>query len=297
VTAIDRDGAGLWRVLTPSGAVGGRVVVNAAGAAAGAVSAMAGGEPFRVWPRKGQYVVLDREFGRRLRSIVFSTQLPDTKGVNVVPTTHGSCLLGPTASDIENPADRATDPETIAGLLSRAGRLVPAAATAAPIKLFAANRPASDERVRLRLDRQVDGLLHATNRSTGVSTAPAAADLALDLLRGVGLHADERTDAITALPPVPRLRTDPDPERLTAIDPAYGQVVCVCEHVSAAEIAAELRDPLGARSMDALRKRTGAAYGRCQGSICMAGLTFLCAMATGDGPADVRLTATGTVGP
>lgn len=296
VTAVDRDDSERWRVQTPSGAVSGRFLVNAAGAAAGDVSAMAGGEPFRVWPRKGQYVVLDREFGRRLRSIVFSTHLPDTKGVNVVPTTHGSCLLGPTATDITDPFDRATDAETIAGLLARAYRLVPAAATAAPIKVFAANRPASEERVRLRLDGHAESLLHATNRSTGVSTAPAAADLALELLRGAGLQADERSAAITALPSVPRLRTDPDPERLTAIDPAYGQVVCACEHVSAAEIAAELRDPVGARSVDALRKRTGASYGRCQGSICLAGLTFLCAMATGDGPADARLTATGRVG-
>jgi glycerol-3-phosphate dehydrogenase len=257
---------------------------------------MAGGESFRMWPRRGQYVVLDREFGSRLRSIVFSTHLPDTKGVNVVPTTHGSCLLGPTATDHEDPSDRGTDAETIGGLLARAHGLVPAAATAAPIKVVAANRPAGEERLRLRLDARADTLLHATNRSTGVSTAPAAADLALDLLRDAGLKAGERSGAITALPAVARLRTDPDPERLTAIDPAYGQVVCACEHVSAAEIAAELRDPVGARSVDALRKRTGASYGRCQGSTCMAGLTFMCAMATGHGPADARLTATGSVG-
>jgi glycerol-3-phosphate dehydrogenase len=227
---------------------------------------------------------------------VFSTHLPDTKGVNVVPTTHGSCLLGPTATDIADPADRATDRGTLAGLLARASRLVPAAATAAPIKVFAANRPASEERVRLRMDARIDTLLHATNRSTGVSSAPAAAELALELLRSAGLHAAERTRAVSALPAVPRLRTDPHPERLTAIDPGYGQVVCACEHVSAAEIAAELRDPIGARSVDALRKRTGAGYGRCQGSICMAGLTFLCAMACGTGPADTHLTAAGMVG-
>jgi glycerol-3-phosphate dehydrogenase len=295
VTGLHRDDRGIWRARTPAGVVSGRFVVNAAGVAAGEVSAMAGGEPFRVWPRKGQYVVLDREFASRLRSIVFSTHLPDTKGVNVVPTTHGSCLLGPTATDHDDPSDRATDADTVSGLLARAHRLVPAAAAAAPIKVFAANRPASEETMRLRLDARVDTLLHATNRSTGVSTAPAAADVALDLLRGAGLDAGERAAAVTALPSVPRLRTDPEPERLTAIDPAYGQVVCACEHVSAAEIAAELRDPVGARSVDALRKRTGASYGRCQGSICMAGLTFMCAMAAGDGPADARLTATGTV--
>jgi glycerol-3-phosphate dehydrogenase len=295
VTALARDGA-LTRVVTPDATLRARFVVNAAGLAAGRVSRMLGGEPLDVWPRKGQYAVLDREFGQRLRSIVFSVHLPDTKGVNVVPTTHGTCLLGPTAHDHDDPGDRATDGETIAGLQASAARLVPAAAGAAAIKVFAANRPASDEPCRLRLDNRVGTLLHATNRSTGVSTAPAVAELALELLRGAGLDTADRSDAVRALPAVPQLRTAPEPERLAAADPGYGQVVCACEHVSAAEIAAALSGPLAARSVDALRKRTGAGYGRCQGSICLAGLTFLCAMANGDGPADARLTAAGTVG-
>ena len=72
-----------------------RFVVNAAGLGAGRISALAGGEPIATWPRKGQYVVLDRSFGERLSKIVFCTHLPDTKGINVVPTVHGSALLGP----------------------------------------------------------------------------------------------------------------------------------------------------------------------------------------------------------
>jgi len=185
------------------------------------VSRLAGGERLHVWPRKGQFVVLDREFGQRLQSIVFSTHLPDTKGVNVVPTTHGTCLLGPTALDHEAPDDRATDADTVADLRASAARLVPSAGRAAAIKVFAANRPASEERVRLRMDARVGTLLHATNRSTGVSTAPAAAEQAIELLRGAGLKADERSDAPRLLPAVPRLRTAQDPGRLMDIDPAY----------------------------------------------------------------------------
>jgi glycerol-3-phosphate dehydrogenase len=296
VTALHREAGGRTRLVTPHGELRARFVVNAAGAAAGAVSALAGGEPYAVWPRKGQYVLLDREFGRRLRSIVFATPLADTKGVNVVPTTHGACLLGPTAADHDDARDAATDADTLAAVRASAARLVPASAAAAPIKVFAANRPASDERLRLRLDPRVNWLLHATNRSTGVSVAPAAAERALALLREAGLDAPDRDGAVRALPAVPRLRTARDPERLTALDPAYGQVVCACEQVSAAELAAALRGPVGARSVDAVRKRTGATYGRCQGAMCLAGVTFLCAMASGDGPAGARLTAAGSVG-
>ena len=249
-----------------------------------------------MWPRKGEYLLVDREVGRRLRTIVFGTPLPDTKGVNVVPTTHGSLLLGPTADDHEAEDDRATDAATLDGVFASAQRLVPSLRREHVIKAYAANRPASEERFRLRLDARVPNLLHATDRSAGVSISPAIGGHALELLRAAGLDAEDRPDAVDALPAVPRLRTDPHPERLTALDPQYGQVVCACEQVSAAEIAAALAGPLAARSVEGVRKRTGATYGRCQGAICLAGVSFLCAMATGTGPADVALTERGALG-
>lgn len=98
------------------------------------------------------------------------------------------------------------------------------------------------------------------------------------------------------MPAVARLRTAPDPAVLTSTDPLYGQVVCLCEQVSAAEISAALAGPVAATSVDGVRKRTGASYGRCQGSLCLAGISFLTAMATGAGPASVRQTARGTIG-
>lgn len=289
-------GAGGSIVRTDRATLSARFVVNAAGVGAAAISALAGGEPLESFPRKGQYVVLDRSFGSRLSHIVFSTHTPTTKGSNVVPTTHGSVLLGPTAQDLHDPDDRSTDAQTIDWIVSNAARLVPATADARRVKTFAANRPAGDEAHRLRIDRVVANLLHVTDRSAGVSISPAAAELALGLLRKAGLDATENPRATDRLPVVRRLRTDPVPDTLLATDPLYGQVVCVCEHVSAAEIRQALTGPVPACSVDGVRKRTGAGYGLCQGSLCMAGVSFLTAMSTGTGPADVRQTARGTVG-
>ena len=102
-----------------------RFVVNAAGVHAGRIAQMADGEELRCWPRKGQYAVIDRLFAERLSKIVFCTHSPDTKGINVVPTTHGSALLGPTVLDIDDPEDRSTDRDTVAALVASARRLVP----------------------------------------------------------------------------------------------------------------------------------------------------------------------------
>ena len=119
-----------------------------------------------------------------LRHIVFATPLPDTKGIHVVPTTNGTALLGPSAEDNDRPTDKETDGPTLAYIYERARRMVPSVSLDYAIKTFAAIRPASDERIRVRVDAQVPNLVHAANRSTGVSSSLGIADMVLDLLNG-----------------------------------------------------------------------------------------------------------------
>lgn len=296
VIDFERSGGKVIGVRTPHGVVGARFVVNAAGLGLGTISELAGGESFRLWPRKGEYWLLDRQFGSQLRHIVFATPLPDTKGIHVVPTTNGTALLGPSAEDNDRPTDKETDGPTLAYIYERARRMVPSVSLDYAIKTFAAIRPASDERIRVRVDAQVPNLVHAANRSTGVSSSLGTADMVLDLLNSAGLDATDREDARDRVPAVPRLRDAADPEALPAIDPRYGQVVCVCEQVSAAEIAAALEGPLPARSIDAVQKRTRATGGRCQGAVCMAGVAFMCSIATGLPPGEVQMVSGGRFG-
>jgi len=296
VSRVEREDAGKMTVFTPKGRYRGRFIVNAAGVWAGDVSRLVGGEDFQSRPRKGQYVILDRIFGSQLPAIVFCTHMPTGKGTNVVPTTHGSALLGPTSQDLEDPFDKSTSASSDHELLDAAARLVPAVRDAYVIKRFAANRPDGDEQHRLRIDARVPSLLHVTDRSSGVSTSPAAGEHALQLLRAAGLDCADRPDAVKALPNVESLRTASDLPSLVAKSPLHGQVVCACEHVSAAEIDAALSGPVPASSIDGVRKRTGAGYGRCQGSLCLAGVAFMTALGTGTGPANVRQTVSGTVG-
>lgn len=296
VTSVERQGDH-FAVGTSARRMRARFIVNAAGLGAARISEMARGETFTSWPRRGQWLVLDRAFGSQLSKIVFSTATAKTKGVNVMPTTNGSALLGATAYDAEEGDDaRATDQETLDSIRAQAAALVPSSADAYVMKAFAGNRPASDERHRVRLDAQMPGLLHVHSRSAGISLSPAAAELALTLLRDAGLDVTDRADATMELPRVARLRTTSDPGSLVAKDPRYGQIVCACEQVSAAEIDAALNCPVPATSIDGVRKRTGAAYGRCQGSLCTAGIGFMTAMRHSQGPADLRQTAAGSVG-
>ena len=280
VERIDCEGERITRVIAGGTSLAAGFVVNAAGVEADTVSALAGGEEFRCWPRQGQYWLLDRELGGRFRKVVGGVPTEHTRGIYCVPTTNRSLLLGPTADDRSDRADRAVDRDTPDHVFEQAHRLVPAVERRYAIKTFAANRPASDTTYRIEPDRNRANLVHAAGiRSTGVSGSPAIAEHVHGLLAAAGAPVqDERVGAETALEPLPRLLGHPEPERLYARDPGYGQVVCACEQVTAAEIAAAFRMALPPSSVDALRKRTRATGGRCQGAVCLAGVSFLCSV-------------------
>ena len=59
-------------------------------------------------------------------------------------------------------------------------------------------------------------------------------------------------------------------ERQEAVrrDPLYGNIVCRCETVTEAEIVRAIRRPVGARTIDGVKRRCRAGMGRCQGGFC-----------------------------
>ncbi len=289
VTGFAREGDRVTLVETTRGPLGARFVVNAAGVEADRVSELAGGEPLTGWPRLGQAWLLDRDLGRQFSKIVGGIPDEVTRGVYVTPTTNRSVLVGPTAVNHEDRDDRRTDAETLGWIMERGRRLVPSIAPERAIKVFAANRPAGDPVYRVERDEHVTNLVQAAAiRSTGVSSSPALAELVRDLLAEAGAPVnDDRRDAVRALEPLPRLLGHARPEELVALDPRYGQVICACEQVTAAEIAAAFAMRVAPRTLDAVRKRTRATGGRCQGAYCMAGVSFLCSAYGGLRPEEV----------
>ena len=50
--------------------------------------------------------------------------------------------------------------------------------------------------------------------------------------------------------------------------PAYGNIICRCEMVTEGEIMDAINRPLGAKSLDGVKRRTRAGMGRCQAGFC-----------------------------
>ena len=86
----------------------------------------------------------------------------------------------------------------------------------------------------------------------------------------------------------------PDPKRSDFITahPAYGRLFCRCRQVSEGEIREAIRR--GARTVDAVKRRTGAGTGRCQGAYCMLRILRLISEETGQPISEIRKEGPGT---
>jgi glycerol-3-phosphate dehydrogenase len=278
-------------VDTPTGTYRADFVVNATGLEGQTVSNLAAAESPRVWPRKGQFLVVDREFAKDVTKILVPIPNEHTRGVLAIPTTNGGLLIGPTAEDIEDHNDKTTDEETLTRVLATVQTILPSLQRQHVIKTFAGLRPASDPAgYQVCTSKSVPNLVQALGiRSTGISSSPAVAEVIVGLLADLGLNLKPARDATDELTAPDRL-IDCDDARVLSERRSDQQrlIVCACEHVSAAEIQDALARRVPPTSIDAVRKRTRATGGRCQGAFCAVGVGFMLSVATGQQPWQVE---------
>ena len=107
-------------------------------------------------------------------------------------------------------------------------------------------------------------------RSTGLTLSASMGVYVADLMRELGYQMVPKEHFKKTRKGIVRFNelSDEEKEALIAKDSAYGRVVCRCETVTEGEILDAIHRPLGARSMDAVKRRVRAGMGRCQGGFC-----------------------------
>ena len=206
-----------------------------------------------------------------------------SKGILVIPTVEGTCMVGPTAVEIEDKEDLATSQSNLEIVFAAARRLVPSLSERDIITSFAGLRPTlAGGDFRIESSGMVPALVQVAGlQSPGLTASPAVAEHVKDLLKKAGLTLEEKPDWNPCLPEVPRIRelTPLQVDEFTRRDPAYGEVVCRCEGVSEAEIVAAVRR--GHRTLDGIKFYTRAQMGRCQGGFCTYRILRILARETG----------------
>ena len=284
VISVSHRPEGGFFVSTAAGLYSCRVLINCAGSFGDTIHNMLSPVKLKMIHRRGQYYLLDRSPHTPFTHTVFQCPSVHGKGVLVSPTVHGNLLLGPTAEDIENPLDTSTTCEGLADIIQKASLTWPGISVRTNITNFSGIRAhlTSDDFI-VGPCENCPGYFEAIGiESPGLSSAPAIGlDLALMVSSFLGLQSK---DHIIPYPiPSKPFRDMTEKERSEAVDgnPEFGNIVCRCEVVTEAEIRAAIRRPVGARTVDGVKRRTRAGMGRCQGGFCLPRVASIISEETG----------------
>ena len=246
-------------------------VVNAAGVYADRFHNMVSDRKIHITARRGDYCLLDKEAGDHVGRTIFALPSKLGKGVLVTPTIHGNLLVGPTAVDVEDKEAVNTTAEGLGQLFEKAGMSVKNIPTRQVITSFAGLRAHEDGGDFIIGEAEdAKGFIDCAGiESPGIASCPAIGEMVAEILCDrMGLK--KKDHFVSTRQGITNPNTLSLEERNTLIreNPAYGNIVCRCEMVTEGEIIDAIRRPIGAKSLDGVKRRTRAGMGRCQSGFC-----------------------------
>ena len=258
-------------IQTNAGVFEAKYIVNAAGVYADKFHNMVSENKIHITPRRGDYCLLDKTAGGHVSKTIFALPGKFGKGILVTPTVHGNLLIGPTAVDIEDKEGVNTTADGLNEVITKAGLSVKNIPMRQVITSFAGLRAHEDNHEFIIGEvEDCKGFVDCAGiESPGLSSAPAIGEMVAEILRDkMGL--EEKEDFIATRKGVlnPAHLTKEERKQLIKEKPAYGNIICRCEMITEGEIVDAIRRPLGARSLDAVKRRTRAGMGRCQSGFC-----------------------------
>lgn len=270
VTGIERLENG-WEIRTEKEILHTKCVVNAAGVYADELHNMVSDRKIHITPRKGEYCLLDKSAGRHVKRTIFA--LPDElgKGVLVTPTVHGNLLLGPTATDIEEKEGVNTTRAGLDQILEKAGKNVKNIPLRQVITSFAGLRAHEDGNEFLIGEAEdAEGFIDCAGiESPGLTASPAIGEMIAGIVqKKLNLQKKENYKAERKGILDPKTLSMEEKNKLISQKPEYGNIICRCEMITEGEIMDAIHRPLGAKSLDGVKRRTRAGMGRCQAGFC-----------------------------
>ncbi len=253
-----------------------RCVINCAGSGSAKVARMIGDESFTIKQRLGEYLLLHRSQGNLVQRTIFPCPGPLGKGVLVQRTLWGQLILGPTARDIHHEDDLKKTPAEIHDfIISNCRRLVPGFNVEK--SLFHAFRGArarcSHKDWIIEPSRLDASFVHVAGiDSPGLAASPA---IAIEVARLIGnvigpmkaksnFNPNRRPTVFPKHESLEGLQFTPYEKRFSTVD-RRANVVCKCERVTEFEVVDSLHRSLPVDSTQAVRRRTRAGMGPCQG--------------------------------
>ena len=270
VTEINISDNG-YTLMSPDETIEARFVINAAGVYSDNIAKMVGDDSFTVSPRRGEYILLDKECGNIVSHTIFRTPSKMGKGILVSPTVDGNLLTGPTSVNIENKEDTSTTAEGFSHIIKEALENIISVPFNKTITSFCGLRAVGSTGDFI-INSPKQGFINAAGiESPGLSASPAIAEYIAQMLKEQGLEMTKKESYNPIRKPMHYFREASIEEKNEIIkkDKSFGRVICRCETVTEGEILEAIRTNPKARDLDGVKRRTRAQMGRCQGGFCM----------------------------
>ncbi len=246
-------------------------LINAAGLYSDKVSKMLGLDYFSILPRKGEYILFDKN-SIQLNKVLFPMPTKISKGILVCPTIHGNTFVGPNAQNITDVDDISTTEAGLKEILDGGRELVPNLPLRASIRNFAGLRAVPESYDFIIDNTDVYGLIIVGGiLSPGLSSCFAIAEKVEEYLKLLGVNLKEKENYNPNRPKPERISdfTKKQLDEKVKEDPAWGRIICRCETVSEHEIVDAIHAPVGATTVDGVKFRCRPGMGRCQGGFCL----------------------------
>lgn len=310
VADILSENGNVTGAVTNKGIIKAKYVINCAGVYADEISAMAGDESYTIHPRKGIIAILDKakrpEYNALCEHITMDTvkltlknKKSETKGGGMCHTPEGNVLMGPSAKEVPDKEDRSTSAQELSYAMGRGDDQINYGDI---IRFFAGSRPADyKEDFVIEMSPITHGFVNVgAIQSPGLASAPAIAKMVEGIIKqdseksGVAFEQKDNWQPRRERKPEFRNMSREEQDELIKKNPGYGKIICRCESITEGEILEAINSPVLPTSIDAIKRRTRAGMGRCQGGFCQPRVLELLARELGKEWVDINLSGEGT---
>ncbi|MDU6016164.1 MAG: NAD(P)/FAD-dependent oxidoreductase [Clostridium perfringens] len=268
VTNIEKISEGYKVTLNNKEVVSGKIIINASGLEGAFLNNLVSMTKREINPVKGEYCLFDKVAGSMINKTLFQVPNKLSKGVLVTPTAEGNLLVGPNAVEGKT---LETSREGIDEILDKSKKSIEELPVARILNTFSGIRPKTKEG-----DFIIEEVEDAKNfinvigiDSPGLTAAPAIGVYVVNMIKEK-LDLVEKKNFKKTREKIVRFAelSLEEKNKLIKENPAYGHMVCKCEFVTEGEIVEAIHRPIKALTVDAIKRRTRASMGGCQGVGC-----------------------------
>ncbi|MGS0971668.1 MAG: FAD-dependent oxidoreductase [Candidatus Izemoplasmataceae bacterium] len=247
-----------------------KYIINAAGLYAEKISDMVVPNYFKITPRRGEYLVLDKDV-HVVSHVIYPVPSKKGKGILATPQYHGNLLLGPTSEFVQFDEMKQTSSKGLNDIKNNIKKSVKNIPFNKVIRTFAGSRPTPSTKDFIIEETMVKGFINVAGiESPGLSAAPAYAEYVVEELLVKNGDFKPNTSFNPIRKRVNRMNELSIDEKniLFKKNHTYGEIICRCEQVTKGEIIDSITRNAGAKTVVGVKHRTRAGAGRCQSGFC-----------------------------